>query len=93
VAPGPDTLEAMIDGRVTTRPVDVPEGPASLRDVDLGAGVTAPLVHCSCVLSLAWFPEGRAHAPKERQRREGLREQRGARLEDPAMRDHVVRVA
>jgi hypothetical protein len=41
VAPGPDTLEAMIGGRVTTRPVEVPEGPASLRDVDLGAGATA----------------------------------------------------
>jgi cell division protein FtsN len=31
----------MIGGRVTTRPVEVPEGPASLRDLDLGAGATS----------------------------------------------------
>jgi hypothetical protein len=44
VAPGPDTLEATIGGRVTTRPVEVPEGPASLRDIDLGGGTAAPKV-------------------------------------------------
>jgi hypothetical protein len=38
VGPGPETVEATIGGRVATRVVDVPEEPASLRDVDLGAG-------------------------------------------------------
>ena len=41
VAPGPETLEATIAGRVTTRVLDVPEEPASLRDVDLGGAGTA----------------------------------------------------
>lgn len=33
--PGPDTVEATIGGRAVTRALDVPEGPATIRDVEL----------------------------------------------------------
>jgi hypothetical protein len=42
VAAGPDTVEARVDGRVVSRSVDVPQGPAMLRDVELAGGVPSP---------------------------------------------------
>ena len=42
VAAGPDTVEATVDGRVISRDVLVPDGPAVVRDVQLDAGTPTP---------------------------------------------------
>jgi hypothetical protein len=42
VAAGPDTVEATVDGRVMSRDVLVPEGPAVVRDVQLEVGAPSP---------------------------------------------------